>query len=615
MDEGEAKRAVTYAIYVALAYFVIAWFPAEFNLGGGAWRVCLDFIGEGTLYGGQPFCNQGPVIYYLLYPLFMVFGGFSEWLPQAILAIGAHACIYLTLAAMLKRDGIYEPRVFSMLYVMLVYRFIIHLTSSVATAFLLAGVYLLPGSRDARKGIACGLLLSLAVFTKYTTILPAVLAIVYYLFTSQMLGLKSIGGKRSILVDIDGKRMWTALLILGVIFTVWAGLNARYENFSEYTLKGHAEQLSAPFDSAIRELFEKRSLNTVAGAIVLAGIAYAVALGRFNRKTMIYPFTQLTIVAYSLLFVFNKHYLGDTRIGGNYMLVAYPFLAATLTALYFKDARLFTIVLIACAVYPSIYNDGLVELTHSGFEAAKADAIKELQWGLHFIPPQTGMVLTEGPGGYEKIFSDYRTQIDPARVVVVNGEDGTIANYADADWTPTLSKEVDLSGTHTKLTGDTVIIDRLTDEIRSGRYSMIMYGPPAWAILYNTVSKNKEMVDMNFCTVYVPNFMYDGKYRSHTSIYFANKNDCENFKVHIENYYSGNFTRFCGYGKRVGDTIKRVFRWNQMTVPYSCIYEYDWAFSEKQEYMTQWRDILIMAVMLFPGYYLVLWYRRLFGVA
>ncbi len=612
LEQGRLRSCIGYALVIA---FAILGLPSSFNLGGGAWEVCLDYVGKGTLYGGQPFCNQGPVIYFLLFFLFKLFSQISEWLPLAILAFASHAVIYISIRKMVKEDGLYEPRLYAILYYFIVYQHIGNLTSSVATAFMAWGIWRLRDTRGYGRASEVGMLFSLAVFTKYTTAMVIIIALGYEVAKRIFVGFGFRGPDRGIRYN---KTLWPvtmACVILAIIGFSWMGLNNIYPNFSEYTLKGHADQLTVSVGDAIDALLAKRSLNTLAGALMLAGIFVLGLKKRFDRSTLFYPMAQITIVAYSALFLFNKHYIGDTRIGENYMLVAYPYLLGCFLLAYKRDVRIFTFLVAVTMIYPSFYVSPLTDFTRWDFDAEKEAAIRDIQWGMHFIPAQSSEVLTEGPVGFESIFVEYDTEIDPENVIVVGGSDEFQVSYADADWTPTLSNSIDLNGSPTQITGNTTITDMILSDIRRGRYSLIMYGPPAWAIIYSTVKMDPSFIEMNFCRAYTPNLMYGGKYRSHNTYYFKNELDCGIFKQRLYNYYVLNFTRFCHYGENVGNAIIRASRWNQMQVPYSCNYDIDWLYSESERIKITRLDILITVALMMPLYGLVIAYRRFFPLA
>ena len=64
------KILVLLIVFTYITYAV----PLEpIEVGSGFW-MCLDYIREGTLYGGQLFCAQLPFLYYYGYLVMVLFG-------------------------------------------------------------------------------------------------------------------------------------------------------------------------------------------------------------------------------------------------------------------------------------------------------------------------------------------------------------------------------------------------------------------------------------------------------------------------------------------------------------------------------------------------------------
>lgn len=149
--------------------------------------VCFKFISEGTLYGGQPYCADGPVIFYLGYP-FYIWGG-EEFLQIAffILRIMINTHIVFLLYSILRKEVKTDPLktiiVLLFFYVGWIYFIIDNAPETLlATYFLLCGVYLLFYSTyHFRNGIA-QILFMLAFFSKITSLLVIVSITLFFLF-------------------------------------------------------------------------------------------------------------------------------------------------------------------------------------------------------------------------------------------------------------------------------------------------------------------------------------------------------------------------------------------------------------------------------------------------
>ena len=84
----------------------------------------------------------------------------------------------------------------------------------------------------------------------------------------------------------------------------------------------------------------------------------------------------------------------------------------------------------------------------------------------------------------------------------------------------------------------------MRQEIRSGKYSLIMMGPPAWQIITENLDKTMDYMQKNYCHISVPNFIYMGNGRSETSLYFLKADDCRKMRDALNTYYNADYARW-----------------------------------------------------------------------
>src|SRR3989344_4273867 len=96
--------AFTIALVVFFTTYTLAgdmWVRGGFR---DDWALCVQFIHEGTLYGGQPFCHHAPVFLYILTFLEQSFGGSALVPITTILNIALNVLIALFVALMVQRE-------------------------------------------------------------------------------------------------------------------------------------------------------------------------------------------------------------------------------------------------------------------------------------------------------------------------------------------------------------------------------------------------------------------------------------------------------------------------------------------------------------------------------
>lgn len=158
------------------------------NLQGGLfrdrWFVCMDYIAQGTLYEGQPYCEQGPVLFYILYFFYWLLGN-SLYTGLTLFAVFLHTLLFFLLRFFIFT----ETRVqlfFSLLLsytFFLYYPFLYSLDLLLATFFFFLALYTLFYTNYYHKLSFSLFFIFLAVFTKYLLLVPCFFLILYYLYT------------------------------------------------------------------------------------------------------------------------------------------------------------------------------------------------------------------------------------------------------------------------------------------------------------------------------------------------------------------------------------------------------------------------------------------------
>jgi hypothetical protein len=423
------KQNAFFALYV-IVLLVLLWYlwPSTFGIGGGGWWVCLDYVSKGTLYGGQPYCAQGPVIYYVGYAFDEAFGWIHTDLPLAILSIASNAIIFIITKKILRREGLYHPYLYPLLYALMVYRFMSDVTSMLSSAFFIVGFWLFYGYEGRYRLWGSGSAFTLAIFTKYMAALPIAITIAYVVFFREGIRFKGSKNGTRAFVDPERFRIKDAAAVGTFFLLMFLFMNLYFPNLREYTLEGHSDQVKGNMMSAISYQIEKRSLNSVATVIIFITLGYLMIKGLFDARKLVFPLTQITLPIIGLMFIRVGNVL-DTKIGTHYMLPVYPLLLVTYMAVWYRSRKVFTLLVLVTMIYPSIFGSPLLEASRMWFEEKKAASIAAIQYGLHFIPPQQGYVLTEGNAGYEKIFKDYGTPISLDKVVVINNDSHRKVSY------------------------------------------------------------------------------------------------------------------------------------------------------------------------------------------
>ncbi|MBD3260895.1 MAG: hypothetical protein GF334_04335 [Candidatus Altiarchaeales archaeon] len=593
------QRAKVFLLILLVSAVTKESLPTSFNVGGGGWWMCLNYVEEGTLYAGQPYCAQPPIIYYIGLGLLKTFGEDLLLLSMWILLITSNIVMYLLLGEILKKHGIYHPIIYSLLYLLTVYRFMGSINSTIACALFVVGYYILYYFRHIYRGLLAGVAFAFAVFTKYTTILP-MLIVVGYAFSTQIFHTKNFG-RRTRLTPKCGFQPFRDLMGAAIpILSLYLLLTHTYPNFMEYTFTGHQQQMSKDLIHSLVVLWETASLRTAASTIMLLILAYCVLKKFFQRDTFIYPLTTASLFFYGLGAILMW---GEPHIGSYYMLPVYPFLVLTFMVVWRNSKKIFSALFLVTLIYPSIFGSPLQDISRWGFDQQKNQAIETIEYGLHYIPPQEGYVLTEGPRGYEKIFRRYHTPIKQKQVRVV-GEGRGYTVHEDPAWAPELREKINLThGVSQSYENLTEKEETLLKEIKKDRFSLIMYGPPQWSTLTRVLRETENHIRGSYCPIYVPNFLYQGDGKFYSSLYFQNPKDCIKMRRDLKKYYTKKFNEICSISSKAASRIKKTAYWNRYIIKQSCGVEKEFQYTETNRNKMNALDVIIMLLMYPPTFW------------
>ena len=178
---------------------------------------CLEYLGEGTLYQGQPRCIQGPIFFSATFLLNKVFGSMFEPL-LVILNVLLHTLVFLIITAITKKITKNSPTwLLAILYATLVFiPTSNHLSAFYASVLFLIGFYTLFFKETRNKEIVVGIFFGLSLLTKAVTTVPIIASlIVYYLQ-----GLSYKEGLRVFFKDFI-KKYKTIFILMGPILLLF----------------------------------------------------------------------------------------------------------------------------------------------------------------------------------------------------------------------------------------------------------------------------------------------------------------------------------------------------------------------------------------------------------
>ena len=204
------KRYNTHTLFLSLGFLFLIFvtylkYPDFLNvrLMQDRFFICFDYIAQGTLYSGQPYCAQGPALLYSLYGVYRLFGE-HLYLAMSFLGVFLNLWILFLMRLIIEKET--QQKVFFSL--LIVYTLVLYfpILSSLygmllSTFFFLLGVYVflyLPFNQYISYGLA-GFFFFLALFSKFTVFIPLILFLVFVFGKPLVIAFRSRGNLSSAL--------------------------------------------------------------------------------------------------------------------------------------------------------------------------------------------------------------------------------------------------------------------------------------------------------------------------------------------------------------------------------------------------------------------------------
>ena len=188
-------------IFVLIFILFFSFLNTQFNFPGfqNRWLRCIKYFEEGVIYGGQPECEQPPVVF-IIGSLISSISGHNIQFFSNLLIIGLHSvCLFIILKLVpTKNDE--EIIVTCFLYVFLILPLFVNaLASLLAAFFLMVGTYVLFNGKSNLRVLYASICYTLALLSKITV----VSGIFGVLFSVIILGLSKI------VMPIKKKKRWS----------------------------------------------------------------------------------------------------------------------------------------------------------------------------------------------------------------------------------------------------------------------------------------------------------------------------------------------------------------------------------------------------------------------
>ena len=551
------QEAGRWVLLLALIYVFASSIQVTDSAPAAGWYECISFIEHGTLYGNQPYCGQGPVIFYYGFIITKIFGYDMLSVFMLVGTLASDVVVLYLIYLILKSKKLLDYATLGIAFMFLLHNSVNHAESAFSMAFFFMGFYTLFHTKRNRRELESGTLFAISIFSKYTVVFQFAIVLLYYAYTKGFFKLKD---KSSIAWKMAG----VMRILLPTMLLTIALLLGYSSNFIMHTIMAHMVMPRYTYPQTLLAMLNLDA-HFLALYVMIISFAYLIYKRKFVKTELLYPLIPL--ISLPLIMFSLSHGSGAPTNAAYYGIVGYPFII--LAVLRIKEKLIFALLFVVLLIYPTVASTQLDSIMRSSLEKSQKDFIEYVNWGLHYIPQQNGKVLTEGAPGTEKIFEEYKTPVDPRSVDLVHGEAG-YSSHEDPYYGPRLRSIMNISNDFSTSSEELSSKEKVLGErIMNGTYSLIMFGSAGWAEVTRVLSYYPQHRKY-YCVVNVPDMGFLGAGRFYTVLLFRNPADCQRMMNDVYAYYKQNFNEICRRSRIAAKYASEVMSMNKMDLGMTC---------------------------------------------
>ncbi|MBS3101218.1 hypothetical protein J4204_03725 [Candidatus Woesearchaeota archaeon] len=563
MDDKKYERIEAIAFALALipllvySIHVTDWKNAYREM----WYVCLDYMGQGTLYGGQPFCEQGGPFLYLPQLIFKKLFGNFQILTGIMIAILYIVTLFLMTRISKKETGKPNYAFIGLLVLAWLYPWSSSYNYPFGGMILFFGFYILYYSALRFKEIIAGILFAVAAYVNIAMLMPIFIIAAFYAFRAGLIKIERNESK-NIKISIRYKKILNIFIIFIPVLLFSILFRLMYPNIFKYMIFAHLESPVFTFWQALKDMIPFWYVNQ---SVFIVYVALVFCFLLFIKTFSVIP----VLGALEFWVLLNDHqHFGGLYFGRNHFLT-FLFIILTFAILKEKVKRAsFERAALYCGLFLVIVYPAIVPLpfAHDFIDKKLNTGIsnfqKEIGYGINFVPKQDGNILAE----YPELLTSYDFDFDRERLDVASDTEYRI--NIDEFSGPRLAK----LGV-TNLTGWSALKldeakakaneERLA-EIRSlmhvKNYSMIAIGPRSGATLIAQAFEGMPPgFKSQYCRLIVPNMEHLPVTSIHiATLYLKDIQDCQTTFVRMVDYYGRIFDRICKKSRFAANNVVNI---------------------------------------------------------
>lgn len=539
------------------------------------WMPCLDYIKEGTLYAGQPYCESGgPPLFFIPFVIREIIGNTLFQSAMIVVSILIHLFTFSILWKMIRKE-IPEQHWFlpGFLYIFLLYFTTITRFEAILTlAFFISGYYVLFYKEGKTKYVLGGILYGLAILSKPSVAVPIAFSIIGLYIKEGVILWK----ERKLKITIQTIKELCWLIMPGTVFVTLFHL--KYKFFFIYYVLNLTEQGEAiSYLTALKKIFIL-DVNHM-HAMVVPLLATIIISGYFLWKEKKH-YAWIAGPAQLVLLIMIVKSFGINHLGYHYWTMGTFFFIIVCCKLY-KLAReqknnvilmFLNTTLILIIIFPALYDSPLTHnnkyMTYTSFEQQRLTFIRQLHYPYQIIPEQDKVLFEHSEEGAKLFFYEYNVNIPLEKVELLTREisQGTPDGFSFPRYKELLGENLIYNPADPNILSEKE--KEIIEKIKSGAYSFIHVGPPEWIATLRVLEAANAT---GYCRVIVPSNVWLTREGWHQAWFlFRKPEQCQQVFQQMFQYYTHNFNEICKQDKFSADMIKAGIEANGVAFSENC---------------------------------------------
>lgn len=584
------------------------------------WTICLDYMHQGTFWGGQPHCEGAILPFSILWILDSTFGREYVQIATIIFSTIIAVLFFWIFFKVVKKESL-ETDFFWPLFFFGLFFYINSVTNIevvLNSFFFFIAFYFLFYTETRWKYLSAGFFLLLSMLSKINVIVQIAFLLFWYGWEKKAWYIEN----KKLRIGVKKELVWNyGQIALPIIIGFWF-FTVLYKYFWIYSWGVFTNQTIAL--SILQTIKEMIFFDLGKADIIYIPTILLALLGTYLFWKEKKGYALLSGPCFFLaIFLIIRAFGIQFATGVRYWSVMIPFMCMVLLRLKqlwatVPGKALMQGFLLIFLVYPGFYYGpfqlkddlsyidtmNIVDASSTGWKEKDA-FVKEVHYGYSIVPEQEGRILLENdPAVFQRVLISFGSNILYEKV------DFLTKKYMES--------HPDIWGfpRYQELLGENLIYNPVSNElnekekevvekIENKTYSLIIYGPPEWAISQKIISNLNNESLQGYCQIAVPNNVWLTEEGWHFSYFFFRDHEhCQEMVQKMNTYFGQNYESICAKDQVTANMITTVMRQNGVPFNKVCAQGGSALSFFKEGLATKKQEILMMIVLFSLPFFL-----------